>query len=145
MVNAEIRTLREPDGTPVCNAAFDLSVDQLRAAAHACSEIRAERHRGEEMETDAVLALRELTGVCDELDRLAEADGHATVVLPLARFAALHDALDEWVATRTERGWLREEEQDAMAIVDALLAPMAALRAEGYRATLDERPHAHRG
>jgi hypothetical protein len=138
MVNAEIRMLHEPDGTPVCNAAFDLSVEQLTAAAHACSEIRTERHRGEALDTDGVLALRELTSVCDELHRLEEAGANATVVLPLARLVALHDALDEWVATRTDREWQREADEGAMAVVDAMLAPMGALRSDGFVAMLGE-------
>jgi hypothetical protein len=143
MVNPGIRMLHEPDGTPVCNAAFDLSVEQLAAAAHAAGEIRVERHRGQELSTDEVLALREVTGVCDELDRLAEAGFHATVVLPLARLAALHDALVEWVSTRIERGWMREADHDAFPFVDALLAPMEQLRAEGLAAVLGDRAEAH--
>jgi hypothetical protein len=136
MVNAEIRTLHDPDGTPVCNAAFDLSAEQLTAAARACGDVRVERHRGETLDTDQTLALRELTGVCDELHRLEEAGGHATVVLPLARLVALHDALHDWVVARTERGWMREDEQAALPIVAALLAPMGDVRAEALRATL---------
>jgi hypothetical protein len=139
MVNAVIRTLHEPDGTPVCNAAFDLSAEQLAAAVHACGEMRIERHRGEALGIDDVLALRELTSVCDELALLADAHAHATVTLTLARFVALHDALDEWVVSRGERDWLREEDATALPIVDALLAPMGALRAEGFRATLGDR------
>jgi hypothetical protein len=136
MVNTAIHTLHDPDGTPVCNAAFDLSAEQLRAAGHAAGEVRLERHRGAELGIDEVLALRELTGVCDELDRLGEAGAHATVVLPLARLVTLHDALGEWVATRDERGWMREADGEAFPLVDALLAPMASLRADGLQATL---------
>jgi hypothetical protein len=136
MVNAEIRHLHDPDGTAVCNAAFDLSAEQLAAAGRACNDVRIERHRGETLDTDATLALRELTGVCDELHRLEEAGGHATVVLPLARLVALHDALHDWVADRTERGWLREDEETALPIVAAMLDPMGDLRAEALRATL---------
>jgi hypothetical protein len=139
MVNASIRTLHEPDGTPVCNAVFDLSAEQLSAAAHASGEIRTERHRGEALGIDDVLALRELTGVCDELHRLADAGGHATVVLPLARLAALHHALDDWAHTRTERGWLREAEEEMLPMVRAMLAPMGELHAEGLVATLGSR------
>src|SRR3712207_6403614 len=101
MVNAEVHTLHAPDGSPVCNTAFDLSGEQLGAASHAVGEILVERHRGEALETDDVLALRELTGVRDELDRLIGAGGNAHVILPLGRFSALHDALDEWVVSRT--------------------------------------------
>jgi hypothetical protein len=137
MVHAEILMLREPDGTPVCNTAFDLSADQLRAAAHAAAEIRTERHRGHELSTDDVLALRDLTSVVDELDALAGSSGHTTMTMPLARMAALHDALDEWVRTRTDRGWLREADEDAHPILAALLPPMGSLRADAVRAVLE--------
>jgi len=143
MVNEQIRTLTDPDGLPVCNVAFDLSNEQLTAAAYSAGEILLERHRGADLETDAVLAMRELTGVRDELDRLAAADGHAHVVFPLARFAALHDALDEWVATRGERGWLREADRHALPIVDAMLAPMAQLRADAVAAVLGAETTSH--
>jgi hypothetical protein len=139
MVNAHVHTLHEPDGTPVCNVAFDLSDLQLRAAAHAAGELVVERHRGRELELDDVLALRELTGLRDELDRLVEAEAHATLVFPLARFIALHDAVDEWVATRVERGWTREADDEALPYLEALLGPMADLRADALAAVLGER------
>src|SRR3954451_24905682 len=110
MVNEEIHTLHDADGTPVCNVSFDLSAAQLAAAARAVEAIRLERHRHLELSTDDVLALRELTGLSDELHRLAEHDANATVVLPLARFVALHDALAEWLHTIAERGWMREDD-----------------------------------
>lgn len=136
MVNADIQTLHEPDGSPVCNVMFDLSAEQLSAASHASGEIVLERHRGQSLEVDDVLALRELTGVRDELTRLADLGGNATMVLPLARFIVLHDAVDEWVASRAARGWLRGEDEDAMPLVDALLPPMASLRARAVTETL---------
>jgi hypothetical protein len=136
MVNAAITTLHEPDGTPVCNVAFDLSDAQLRAAAHALGEVVVERHRGQTLDLEGVLALRELTGVRDELDLLAGGDGHATLVLPLARFITLHDALDEWVATRTERDWRREADDEHLPVARAILGPMAALRADALAAVL---------
>ncbi len=137
MVNGHILMLRDPDGTAVCNAAFDLSADQLHAAAHAAGEIRTERHRGQELSTDDVLALRSLTSVVDELDALSAASGHTTMTMPLARMASLHDALDEWVRTRMDRGWLREADEAAHPVVAAMLAPMGALRADAVHATLD--------
>jgi hypothetical protein len=136
VVRTAILMLSDPDGAPVCNVAFDLSAEQLAAAAHAAAEIRTERHRGAVLETDAVLSLRELTSVADELDGYAEAAGHTTLTMPLARMAALHDALDEWVATRRDRGWLRDADEAAHPVVAALLAPMGALRADAVRATL---------
>jgi hypothetical protein len=138
MVNAELRTLHAADGTPVCNVSFDLSAQQLHAAARAAEAIRLERHRHQALSTDDVLALRELTGLSDELHQLADHGAHATVVLPLARFAALHDALVEWVHAAEDRGWMREEDQEIHPLVAALIDPMASLREEALHAVLGE-------
>ena len=136
MINGEITTLHEPDGTPVCNVAFDVSTAQLSAAAHAVGETVLERHRGASLETDDVLALRELTGVRDELDHLAVAGANARMVLPLARFIVLHDALHEWVESRHERGWGRETDDAAMPVAGAMLGPMDDLRGDAVEAAL---------
>jgi hypothetical protein len=136
MVNEEIQQLREPDGTPVCNVGFDLSAAQLSAASHAVGEMLVERHRGQALEIDDVLALRELTGVRDELQVLADADAHARLLMTLGRFIALHDALDEYVVTRTGRDWIREADHEALPFAGALLAPMSALRADALAAVL---------
>ena len=136
MINPEVRTLHEADGTPVCNVSFDLSAEQLAAAAQAVEAVRLARHRDEVLSTDDVLALRALTAVSDELSRLAEHGAHAAVVLPLARFVALHDALGEWAHALDERGFLREEEREPYPRVEALLDPMAALRADALHAVL---------
>jgi hypothetical protein len=138
MVNAELRTLHDADGTPVCNVSFDLSAEQLAAAARAAEAVRLERHRHETLSTDDVLALRALTSISDELHRLADHDANATVVLPLARFVALHDALVEWIHAADARGWMREDDQAAHPLVEALLDPMASLRADALHAVLGE-------
>ena len=136
MVHPEIQTLQAPDGTPVCNVAFDLSDAQLTAILHATGEVVLERHRGQDLEVDDVLAMRELTGVRDEVDRLHSAGGHARIILPLGRFIALHDAVDDYVVTRTERDWLRKADEDALPLLRALLGPMASLRADALAETL---------
>jgi len=136
MVNAEIQTLSEPDGTPVTNVAFDLSRDQLAAASYALGDVVLERHRGQSLEIDDVLALRELTGVRDEVERLAGAGGHATMLMTLGRFIALHDAVDQWVQSRHDRGWGREADDEAMPYLGAMLGPMADLRGRALTATL---------
>ena len=143
MVNAEIRTLHAADGTPVCNVSFDLSAQQLAAMYRAVEAIRLHRHQNAELGTDDVLALRELTGVSDELHRLTEAEANATLVLPLARFAALHDALTEWVHLADERGWMREVEAAIHPVIAALLDPMASLREDALHAVLGEDAPAH--
>jgi len=136
MVNAELRTLHTADGTPVCNVSFDLSAEQLHAAARGAEAVRLERHRHETLSTDDVLALRELTGLSDELHLLAEHGANATVVLTLARFVALHDALVEWIHAAEVRGWMREEDQAIHPFVAALIDPMASLRADALHAVL---------
>jgi hypothetical protein len=138
MVNAELRTLHAADGTPVCNVSFDLSTEQLHAMAGAAEAIRLDRHRNLELSTDDVLALRELTGISDELHMLADQGANATVILQLARFVALHDALSEWVHAAAERGWMREDDQAIHPFVAALIDPMAALRADALHAVLGE-------
>jgi hypothetical protein len=138
MVNAEIRTLHAADGTPVCNVSFDLSSLQLSGMAGVVTATRLHRHQNAELSTDDVLALRELTGVSDELNRLAEAQANGTLVLPLARFATLHDALSEWVGFVDDRGWMREDEAAARPVIAALLDPMAALREEALHAVLGD-------
>jgi hypothetical protein len=138
MVNAELRTLHAADGTPVCNVSFDLSAEQLHATARAAEAIRLERHRHQALSTDDVLALRELTGLSDELHMLADQGAHATVILQLARFVALHDALSEWLAAAEQRGWMREDDQAIHPLVAALIDPMASLRADALHAVLGE-------
>src|ERR1700712_1060207 len=136
MVNAELRTLHATDGTPVCNVSFDLSNAQLAATARAVEATRLDRHQNLELSTDDVLSLRELTGISDELHRLAEPGAHGTVVLPLGRFAALHDALVEWLHTADERGWMREDDTAIHPMIAALIDPMAELRADALQAVL---------
>jgi len=143
MVNAEIRTLHAADGTPVCNVSFDLSAQQVAAGVQAVDATRLHRHQNAELSTDDVLALRELTGVSDELHRLAEGQANATVVLPLARFAALHDALTEWVHLHADRGWMREDDAAIQPFIAALLDPMAALREDALHAVLGDSAHTH--
>ena len=136
MVNGTIHMLTEPDGTPVGNAVFDLSHDQIAAVAHAACATRVETHRDAVLDTDAVLALRELTAVCDELDGLAAVEGHGTLVLSLARLNLLHDALLEFSHSRHDAEIVREEDRGPLAIVDGLLGPMQDLRTEGMETAL---------
>jgi hypothetical protein len=138
MVNPELHMLHDAEGHPVCNVSFDLSADQITSAAHVVEAVRLERHRHEVLSTDDVLALRELTGLSDQLHDLAEQHAHASLLLTLARFTALHDALAEWVHVADERGWMRDDDREHHARVDALLDPMAQLRANALQTVLGE-------
>lgn len=140
MVHAHVLRLQDPDGSVVCNAAFDLSHLQLSSAAHALGEILIERHRGAELETDAVLALRVLSSLADEVGALAAKSGNAQVAMPVARMVTLHDALGEWVLSRRGRGWLREADEDALPVLSGMLGPLADLRAEAVAASLAPPP-----
>lgn len=144
MVGEAIHILEALDGTPVCNVSFDLSAAQLAAAARAATAVRLRRHRGETLDTDAVLALRDLTSLCDELDRLAEQQASATVILSLAQLALLNDVLGEWCRELDARGWGREQELSDRPLIDAMTAPMAALceRAMARALTLPQSPAA---
>jgi hypothetical protein len=142
MVNPELHTLHDADGHPVCNVSFDLSAEHVASAAYAVEAVRLERHRHEALSTDDVLALRELTGLSDQLHGLAEQQGHASLLLTLARFSALHDALSEWVHAADERGWMRDEDREHYTRLAALLDPMAQLRADAVRSALEQgTPH----
>lgn len=136
MLGAEVRTLLNVDGTPVCNVSFDLSAMQLAVCARIVDAVRITRFRGDSLSTDDVIALQEMTALSDELHRLSDHDAHGTVVLPLARFSALHDALTQWVAELDERGWARDEEAEDRPVAEALIGPMASLRAEAVQAVL---------
>ena len=136
MLGAEVRTLQAVDGTPVCNVSFDLSATQLAVCARVVDAIRIARFRGDALSTDDVISLQEMTALSEELHRLCEHEAHGTVVLPLARFAVLHDALVQWLTELDQRGWARGEEAEDRPVVAALLDPMASLRAEAVQAVL---------
>jgi hypothetical protein len=136
MLNAELRTLLAADGTPVCNVSFDLSAQQLAACARIVDAVKLARFRGGELSTDDVLRLQEIGAVSDELHRLADHEAHGTVVLPLARFSTLHDALVEWTASLDARGWGRETELEDRPLADGLIPPMASLREQAVEAAV---------
>ena len=118
------------------------NIERTFMAGSKFEDVRLERHRHQALSTDDVLALRELTGLSDELHGLAEQHAHASLLLTLARFTALHDALGDWIHAADERGWMREEDREHYPRADALLDPMAHLRADALQAVLGQSaPH----
>ena len=89
--NARIETLTNPDGTTGVVAMFDLSETEVAACAHAVGVARTEQFRHEELSADDVLAMRELTGLADELSHLAGHAGAVTMMLTPARLMALRE------------------------------------------------------
>src|ERR1700750_2630818 len=85
MINARIDITQGLDGEPVVLALFDLGSEEIAASAHAVRAISGERFRAASMSVAAVLELRELTALADELADLASRQGASTVVLRPAR------------------------------------------------------------
>jgi hypothetical protein len=142
MVNASVETRTALDGTPEVRARFDLTEAEVSAAAHAVNASRTEQFRHEDLSTDDVVAMRELTALADELTALAGHKSAVTVDVNPARLVALRDTLFEFAAERDEQGFMRDEDREAYAIAQQLAAPLADLAADALRAALDAASHA---
>ena len=135
MVNAHIDISQGLDGEPVVLACFDLDAELLAASAHAVAAA-GERYRNADLSVDDVIELRELTALSDELADLALRPGMRTVVLRPARLTVYRDAVARFVESRDESEWVREEDQEPLARVRALLHPLEDLCADALRAAL---------
>jgi hypothetical protein len=142
MVNAHVDTTSAADGTKTVVARFDLAEDEIAAVARAVDVSRTEQFRHEELSTDDVVAMRELTALADQLTALAGYGGAVTVELSPARLVALRDSLHAFVEQRDEAGFTREEDREAYAVATALAGPLADLSADTLRAALDAAEHA---
>ena len=142
MINAHVDTTTAPDGTKAVVARFDLNDDEIAAVARAVDASRTEQFRHEELSTDDVVAMRELTALADQLTALAGHGTAVTVELSPARLVALRDTLQAFVEHRDEAGFTREEDRDAYAVALALAAPLGDLAADTLRAALDAAEHA---
>jgi hypothetical protein len=128
----------DPDGHPVVEVTYDLTAAQVAAGAHAVRIVREARHRTQEMSTDDVLAMRELTSIADELAVLEVHAAAATLRASPARLGAFRDALETFAS-----GEHVEREGDAAArpVVFALADGVADLHAEAIRAALGDTAH----
>src|SRR4051794_1958282 len=136
MQNAQVST-----GGAGVTACFDLSEAEIACVAHAVNVSRTEQFRNEELSAaDAVLAVRELTALADQLTALAGHRSACTVEMTPARLVALRDTLAAFVEHRDEAGFTREEDREAYATAMALARPLADLAADTLRAALDA-PH----
>jgi hypothetical protein len=142
MVNVGVSTTTALDGTPEVHARFDLTEVEIAGAAHAVNASRTEQFRHDDLSTDDVMAMRELTSLADELTALAGHKSAVTVDLSPARVVALRDTLFAFVAERDEQGFMRDEDRDAYGVAQQLAAPLAELAADALRAALDAAEHA---
>jgi hypothetical protein len=131
---AHIDISEDLDGDAVVHACFDLSPEELAAAAHAVQATASERFRIGEISSDEVLELRELTALADELGELT--GGASTVVLRPARLSALRDAATAFVESREGAEWIREEDRQPLALLREMLFPLEQLSAEATRVAL---------
>jgi peptidoglycan/xylan/chitin deacetylase (PgdA/CDA1 family) len=142
MEHVRIDISQDLDGDAVVHACFDLSTDEIAAAAHAVAATTGDRFRMTDMSSDDVLELRELTALTDELGELT--GGASTVVLKPARLSALRDAVIAFVESREQAEWIREEDRQPLALLREMLFPLEQLSAEATRAALsplEHRPH----
>jgi hypothetical protein len=134
MEHARIDISKDLDDQPVVHAVFDLTPDEIAAAAHGVRATAAERFRMEAISADDVVELRELTVLADELSELTS--GASTVVLKPARLSALRDSAIQFVESREDSDWIREEDRQPLAILRELLWPLEQLSEEATRAAL---------
>jgi hypothetical protein len=136
MINARIDITQGLDGEPVVLALFDLGDAETAASSHAVRAMSRERFATASMSVDDVLELRELTALADELTDLASRPGVSTVVLRPARLSAYRNALTQFVESRDEAEWIRDEDRAALASARELLWPLGDLAADAMRAAL---------
>lgn len=129
--HVELRT--DPDGHPVVEVTFDLTAAQVAAGAHAVRIVREARHRNQEMSTDDVLAMRELTSIADQLAELEVHAAAVTLRASAARLGAFRDALETFAAAEHVE---REGDAAARPVVFALADGVADLHAAAIRAVL---------
>ena len=132
MVNAHVDTSSAADGTKQVVARFDLTEPEIAAVARAVDVSRTEQFRHEELSTDDVVAMRELTALADQLTALAGHRSAVSVELSPARLVALRDTLHVFVEHRDEAGFTREEDRDADAVAMTDQACSGSLQLEPW-------------
>src|SRR5215203_1498897 len=85
MDNAHVDTTSAADGTKQVVARFDLAEPEIAAVARAVDVSRTEQFRHEQLSTDDVVAMRELTALADQLTALAGYGGAVSVEVSPAR------------------------------------------------------------
>jgi hypothetical protein len=134
MERQHIDITKDLEDERVVHAVFDLRAEEIMASAHAVAASSAERFRNEELSADDVVEFRELTALADELSELV--GGAGTIVMRPARLNAYRNALMNFVESRDEAEWIRDEDREPLAIVRGLLWPLEELSADAMQAAL---------
>jgi hypothetical protein len=118
---------------------MDLPADQLCAGAHAVRSVVGERYRNRALEADEVVAMRELTSLCDELTALGAPGAIARLTLTVAGVGRFLGALEDFIASTTaEDAIAREGDAGALPHVFAMVDGVADVHAEALRTALDD-------
>lgn len=127
----DVRT--DDDGPAVVSVVVDLTPPQVDAALHALRIVREARYKLHEIAIDDVLALREMTGLVDELAEVVGGDGIARFQVTVARLGILCDGLRQFTA-----GEHLEREGDGVAhpVAWELLDALQDLHADAVHAAL---------
>ena len=136
MLRGRIDISRDMEGEVVVLACIDLAEEDVRASAHAVNATISERFRMQAISGDDVLKLRELTGLADELGEPGVEGAVRTLVFSPARLNLCREAIADFVDSRSEADWVREEDREALARIRELLPALAELSEEALRAAL---------
>lgn len=139
MLNPRIDISHDLEGEPVVLACFDLAEEQIAASSHAVAAMAVERFRLVSMSVDDVVEFRELTALADELADPARPPGMRTLALRPARLSVFRDSVAQFIETRDEAEWIREEDREPLARLRGMLVPLEELCAEALRAALSPR------
>ena len=141
MLRGRIDISRDMEGEAVVLACIDLGEEEVRASAHAVNATISERFRVQAISSDDVLKLRELTGLADELGEPGAEGAVRTLVFSPARLNLYREAIGDFVDSRSEADWIREEDRELLARVRELLPALGQLSEEALRAALSPVSH----
>jgi hypothetical protein len=141
MLRGRIDISRDLEGEVLVLACIDLGEEDVRASAHAVNASISERYRVQAISGDDVVKLRELTALADELGEPGAEGAVRTLVLSPARLSLYRETLTDFVDSRSEAEWIRDEDREALARVHELLPGLGALAEEAIRAALSPVSH----
>ncbi len=138
------RNERIDQGPETVEVRFDLPDEQLLAVARIADAVKRERYMGQELDTDAVLALRELVALHDNaLERAEDGVAGGTLVMTIARLGLALEAMREWMDSRRANGSTLPHEAADLAAAEALLPDLTDLHLRAMCVALGAEPPAY--
>jgi hypothetical protein len=141
MLRGHIDISRDMEGEVVVLACMDLGEEEIKASAHAVATTISERFRMQAISGDDVLKLRELTALADELGEPRAESAARTFVFSPARLNLYREAIADFIDSRGEAEWIREEDREPLARVRELAPALSELSKEALRAALSPVSH----